>query len=626
MVDSTGLRIEGLSGLRRIGSGGFSTVYTGTDDAFRRSVAVKVLGILDPDGQRRFHRELEAMGQLDGHPNVITPYRYGYTDGGAAYLVMELAGGGSLADHLARHGIVEWGRAVDLILPVADALGHAHAKGVVHLDVKPANILLTDTGIPKLTDFGISAIREATATEQHAFTLAHAPPEAFVAGFDRRDSRSDLYALGSTLYAVVAGRPPFDVSGRDSAHAYMQRIINAPVPPVGRSEPIERFIARALAKDPADRPQTAGQFADELRQASQGSTVVGSVLHGSVGVSRRGPIDAADPWAPPPPPTIEPVPPAVTDRSGPRWGRLAAVAALGATAVVVVAALGLARIGVLDGSESTTTAQVTTGGDADAIDTSGNPGSEGSQTDGTPGPDGAGDGSTSGSAALGDDPSGGDPGTATDQIDPVTRAALDQALAERVVIQAGDLNDAWETFSTASDDQVRADYLATPSCAAFAETVTDEGVTASAGTDVAYAAGSQALAVSVTFYDDEGLALGRGPGLLVEPDYQTCLRDLQEASAAATNDAGSNFETSSQPEPVTPYGQRSEAVRIATTFDLPGDVIADPMTTSVRYRIQIGRAVLSVIWISATATEPFLLQILQTVATRFEQEMAAYDG
>ena len=260
--------IEGLTDFRSLGAGGFSRVFAAFDVDFKRWVAVKVLHSLDDDGRRRFERERELMGRLDDHPNVITPFRSGYTPSGQAYLVMEYAARGSLEGHLDSQGPMDWDVAVGYLLPIADALRHAHALGIQHRDIKPANILVTGAGITKLADFGISRIREATATASLTFTLAHTSPETFASGQDVRDERSDLYSLTSTLYTLTTGRAPFATTGQDSAPALMHRILTFPVPTVGQGadqDRRDRFLARGLAKDPDHRPADAATFAAELR-------------------------------------------------------------------------------------------------------------------------------------------------------------------------------------------------------------------------------------------------------------------------------------------------------------------------------------------------------------------------
>jgi Protein kinase domain/WD domain, G-beta repeat len=269
LTPSVELGDDQLQHLRVIGAGGFATVYAAWDAPFQRWVAVKVLHSLDEGGRRRFDRERELVGQLSGHPRVVTPYRFGHTRGGAPYLVMEYLDGGSLEALLSERIRLGWAEAISYATAVGEALEHAHGRGVLHRDVKPANVLLASTGA-KLGDFGIAALKESTST-QLAFTLAHCPPEAFSGGFDRRDERSDIYSLASTLYTLITGRAPFQVDGADSQPAYLTRITNHPVPPIDATlapEPLAAVILQALAKDPTDRPATATDFVAGLRHAS----------------------------------------------------------------------------------------------------------------------------------------------------------------------------------------------------------------------------------------------------------------------------------------------------------------------------------------------------------------------
>ncbi|MCP4225379.1 MAG: serine/threonine protein kinase [Actinomycetia bacterium] len=172
---------------------------------------------------------------------------------------MQYMEGGSLEDIIKRGEVLPWREAVALVQPIAEALGESHRSGVLHKDVKPANILLARNGTPSLTDFGISSIRGSAAT-QTAFTFAHTPPETFVHGVDGRDERSDLYSLASTLYNIIAGHAPFRQKGNDSQLGWVHRIANDPVPGLGVDPYLDQFLASALAKDPAHRPQNAQEF------------------------------------------------------------------------------------------------------------------------------------------------------------------------------------------------------------------------------------------------------------------------------------------------------------------------------------------------------------------------------
>jgi serine/threonine protein kinase len=232
---------------------------------FSRWVAVKILQNLDEAAHRRFDRERSLMGRSSDHPNVITPIRSGLTVDAKPYLIMQYREGGSLQDLVDRGEVMGGREAIGVIRPIAEALGASHRNGVLHKDVKPANILLASNGSPSLTDFGISSIRGSTVT-QTAFTFAHAPPETFSDGTDVRDERSDLYSLASTLFTIIAGHDPFWLDGSGSQLAWMHRIANSPVPELGVSDQLDRFLAAALAKDPAQRPQTAQEFVEGLDQ------------------------------------------------------------------------------------------------------------------------------------------------------------------------------------------------------------------------------------------------------------------------------------------------------------------------------------------------------------------------
>ncbi|MEL7156902.1 MAG: serine/threonine-protein kinase [Actinomycetota bacterium] len=294
MADDFDPGIEGLTRFRRIGSGGFATVYVAWEDAFSRWVAVKVLDELDEAAGRRFARERALMGQSSGHPNVITPMRFGFTNAGQPYLVMQFMEGGSLQDAIDRGNLFPWRDAVDLIRPIAEALGDSHDAGILHKDVKPANILLARNGNPGLTDFGIAGVRDSTVT-QMAFTFAHSPPETFADGSDVRDERSDLYSLGSTLYTIITGHPPFDRAGDESQLALLNRIANHPVPPTGENPMLDQFLAWALAKDPAQRPQDAQQFIDGLDRVLAGDEASPDAGRFAGTLSATGPAGTSEP-------------------------------------------------------------------------------------------------------------------------------------------------------------------------------------------------------------------------------------------------------------------------------------------------------------------------------------------
>ncbi len=380
------LGIDNISGATEIGRGGFSVVYAATNTLLGMQVAVKVLGQLSSDDdRRRFERECQVMGRLSHHPSVVTVHHAGYTDGGSPYLVMELVEGGSLADRQV-HGPIPWTEAVDLITPIADALAYVHEADVLHRDVKPENILIGADGRPLLTDFGIARLGDATNTATGiAASWLHAPPETFE---NKREPRSDLYSLASTLHQLINGRPPFWRAGEDTLNPLMYRLINEPPPrltPDKAPGPVADLLVRALAKSPEERPADLRVFAEELRahraavgQAPAVSTTARTTV--AFQPDARAAAAAAPQWFTPPAnrstdPSAHTVStdavlakPAATR---PRWPIVAAVAvafalvAIGVVgaAVYVNGALGDDALSAGDGIGSTTgtTGSTTTG-------------------------------------------------------------------------------------------------------------------------------------------------------------------------------------------------------------------------------------------------------------------------
>ncbi|HRB02219.1 MAG TPA: serine/threonine-protein kinase, partial [Ilumatobacteraceae bacterium] len=153
------LEVRGVTDLVEVGRGGTSVVYRGTQTNFGRTVAVKVFDLtLQRDSDReRFRRECQAIGSLSGHPNIVTVFDEGVLDDGRPYLVMEYLPT-TLADELTRRGNFTWQQAAEVTLTIAEALGAAHRAGILHRDVKPENVLLTSSGVPKLGDFGLAQV------------------------------------------------------------------------------------------------------------------------------------------------------------------------------------------------------------------------------------------------------------------------------------------------------------------------------------------------------------------------------------------------------------------------------------------------------------------------------------
>jgi len=266
----------GLAGYRVgpvVGQGGFATVYRAEQLSLNRPVALKVmLADLGTEAHRqRFDQERDILVRLGEHPYVVDVHDAGLTPEDRPFIVMRLYGAGSLAARLQRTGPLPVAETVAVIARIASALDAAHAMGVLHRDVKPENVLLTDTGEPALSDFGICALAGpalGAGAEGAFFTVAHAAPE--VLEHQRFSVASDVYALASTAYQLLAGRPAFEGVGLQT----MTRIISTDPPPLpGPYLPsaVQAVIRQGMAKDPARRPATAGDFARALAAAAAGS-------------------------------------------------------------------------------------------------------------------------------------------------------------------------------------------------------------------------------------------------------------------------------------------------------------------------------------------------------------------
>ncbi len=270
----TGLpEIDGVTDLVEIGRGGFGVVYLGTETSFDRQVAVKVLlPSLDERSKRRFERERRAMGSVSGHPNIVTVYRGGLTQAAQPYLVMEYLPGGSLTDQLHLSGPLDWSDAAAIGAKLSDALTVAHRAGILHRDVKPANVFLTASGEPKLGDFGIARLDDGHDSRTGSITasIAHAPPE--IVNGHRGDERSDLYSLASTVYALTTGFAPFSRDPDQGLASLIVRSTNDQPPalnPETAPADFEQCLLKALNKRPHDRHATVAEFGNELQHCPQ---------------------------------------------------------------------------------------------------------------------------------------------------------------------------------------------------------------------------------------------------------------------------------------------------------------------------------------------------------------------
>jgi serine/threonine-protein kinase len=255
-----------------LGRGGMGVVYRALDVRLNRRVAIKVLPpelAYNPDVRERFLREAQLAAQLT-HPNIVPIFSVDERDG-VVFFVMGMVEGESLSARLARQPRLEGGEAERVLRDVADALAYAHARGVVHRDIKPDNILLErDGGRPMVTDFGIARAMSAgsrlTASGMSMGTPAYMSPEQAM-GEREVDGRSDIYSLAVVGYQMLAGAPPFTATNTPAL--LMKHVAEPPKPILGaRPETpatLAGAITRALAKAPEDRWKDAGQFRDALR-------------------------------------------------------------------------------------------------------------------------------------------------------------------------------------------------------------------------------------------------------------------------------------------------------------------------------------------------------------------------
>jgi formylglycine-generating enzyme required for sulfatase activity/aminoglycoside phosphotransferase (APT) family kinase protein len=291
---------------RELGHGGMGTVFLAADLKLGRRVAIKVL---PPNtraslGDERFQREVRLVAALS-HPHIVPLFEADEADD-CLYYVMEYIEGETLADRLRREGPLPLDDALRIVREIGDALQYAHERGLVHRDVKPANILLARRGHALLADFGIAKLTDAggeqlTGTGIAIGTAEYMSPEQ-ASGERRVDARSDVYALGAVLFEMLVGEPPFTgptvqavVARIMAARPQSIRMVRSTVP-----VHVEETVLAALAKTPADRPASARAFVDRLMHTAQKhprrlpgqwlivATVV--VLAGVVGlvVSHRG--------------------------------------------------------------------------------------------------------------------------------------------------------------------------------------------------------------------------------------------------------------------------------------------------------------------------------------------------
>lgn len=304
------LGIEGIGTASLIGQGGAGAVYRARQEAFNRTVAVKVLRDRSGDDadRRRFEDECRAVTSLSRHPHVLAVYASGTTSSGLPYRIMEYLPRGSLAQRRSREGRLDPGEVLELGIKLAWALDAAHRAGIVHGNLKPENVMVSAHGEPQLADFGLAPSGSAPAAGGAGMDIGpvHAAPEVFAGGAP--DARADVYSLGSILCTLLTGPTPFQASDEESFHPLLDRVFVREVGdlrPPGVPQELWEVVERTLAKDPAQRSPTAAVLAGELESVKE--------VHGA---------RAGGPAAPTAPlQTVPPAHPGVAPPPGPPSGQ-----------------------------------------------------------------------------------------------------------------------------------------------------------------------------------------------------------------------------------------------------------------------------------------------------------------
>jgi non-specific serine/threonine protein kinase len=264
------LGIDGLSDLTEIGRSHCAVVLRARQAVLNRFVAVKIFSN-DIEGHDRFERERALAGALSGHPHIVTVHTAGISVAGDPYLVREYLRRGTVAEHVHRHGPLPQTEALRVAAHLASALAAAHRLEVVHRDVHPGNVLVSDHGGAVLAGFG------APAEDPMGALLPRNPAEVLftapeVLDGDRAGTAGDLYSWAATVHHLLTGRPPFPAQAGDGFASVYIRIVSQPAPALPADVPavLRDLVAAGLAKDAADRPADAATVAETLARAATG--------------------------------------------------------------------------------------------------------------------------------------------------------------------------------------------------------------------------------------------------------------------------------------------------------------------------------------------------------------------
>ena len=279
--------------VRVLGGGGMARVYLAHDEVLERDVALKVLREQFADDEEfveRFKREAQSAAALT-HPNIVQVYDRGESGDRSSYIAMEYVPQGTLKERISERGPLDPGVSASLALQIAEALGAAHERGVVHRDIKPQNVLLSATGDAKVADFGIARAASAATISQASVvmgTASYMSPEQALG--EPATPRSDLYSLGVVLYEMLTGQLPYSA---ENPVAVSMKHVNEPLRPPKEVNPripqgMDDIVLKLLAKDPEDRYASAAELAEDLRRVLEGLPPVAA--GGDTGTSRAAPV------------------------------------------------------------------------------------------------------------------------------------------------------------------------------------------------------------------------------------------------------------------------------------------------------------------------------------------------
>jgi eukaryotic-like serine/threonine-protein kinase len=278
--------------LRKLGAGGMANVYLAEDQELGRRVAIKILNDRHANDEQfveRFRREAKNAAALS-HPNIVSIYDRGEAEG-TYYIAMEYLDGRSLKELIVGNGPAPVNVAIEYARQILSALRFAHLKGIVHRDIKPHNVLVDSDGRVKVTDFGIARAGASQMTEAGSIvgTAQYLSPEQ--ARGTAVDQRSDLYSLGIVLYELLTGVLPFN--GDTPVEIAMKHLSQMPEPPSAKRpelpHDLDLVVMRALAKDPADRYQSAEEMDADLERVARGAGVSAETEEGATQIM-RGPV------------------------------------------------------------------------------------------------------------------------------------------------------------------------------------------------------------------------------------------------------------------------------------------------------------------------------------------------